>query len=54
LPYPPANGPQKGDGKPSPYTVCHYQRIRAQVSPTRISVKDATMIEEKPGMAVGP
>jgi len=27
LPYPRANGPQKGDGKPSPYIACHYRRI---------------------------
>jgi glycosyltransferase involved in cell wall biosynthesis len=29
LPYPRANGPPKGDGKPSPYIACRYRRITA-------------------------
>jgi len=28
LPYPLANGPGKGEGKPSAYIACHYRGIR--------------------------
>jgi hypothetical protein len=30
LPYPQADRPPQGDGKPSPYIACRYRRIRVE------------------------